>query len=329
MTETDPFEQHLARSLDARATGVRAPGDVAGAARDRARRRRVGRVGVAAAVVGVVGVAVTAALVRPAGSVVLAPAAPPTSTAPAFAPCQDGDPPRVDPPTPGELASIADGGGVVGSLCRYTNPSSGDPTRDARSALVMQVPLDGGDTAAVAAAVLDADPVASPCAMIDSPVPDQLVVVLSTTEGLRSLPVPFEPCLGVGLAANPATGPEIPRETYAVMSVLSDVLQEAPADARPGRITGTVVLDGGPPGTAPAPVTSGTLHVVGDGTEQRVGIPSDGSFDVVLPAGTYEVYATVPQYLDGGRCNPSNPSTPRVTVTGDRATEVPITCQRR
>lgn len=72
-------------------------------------------------------------------------------------------------------------------------------------------------------------------------------------------------------------------------------------DDESGIIRGHVVLYFGP---RTFPVTSGTLHVVGPGVNRTHALGNDGSFELSVSVGVFDVYANVPQLDDGDRCLP-------------------------
>ena len=90
-----------------------------------------------------------------------------------------------------------------------------------------------------------------------------------------------------------------------------------------GSIRGVVTMYGGPAGATFA-VHAGTLHVVGAGTDLTQPLAGDGSFEVAVPTGRFEVYANVPAYNEGGRCSPQGRDVFR--VRRDEVTEVNIVC---
>jgi hypothetical protein len=89
-----------------------------------------------------------------------------------------------------------------------------------------------------------------------------------------------------------------------------------------GTVTGHLVMAGGPaPGvTVRVP---GTITAVSPSRTQQASAGKDGSFTLVLPAGTYTLSGTSPQYDDGhGKCVAAAP----VTVRQGAVTRADVTC---
>lgn len=110
------------------------------------------------------------------------------------------------------------------------------------------------------------------------------------------------------------------------------ILQVGDATPPDSRITGFVTMDGGPgPGTS-IKVTSGTVHVVGDGVDVSADIEG-AQFSVSVPAGTYRIWATTPQYQDGtAPCPPVEQDTNadgEVVVAPGANVELRISCQMK
>ena len=100
-------------------------------------------------------------------------------------------------------------------------------------------------------------------------------------------------------------------------------------DAAPpeGRVTGLVTMDGGPaPGTS-VKVTEGTVHA--RGLVDRSAPIVAGQFELQLPAGRYDLWATSPQYGDGeADCRPIALPDGLVVEAG-QVVAVAISCQMR
>ena len=87
-----------------------------------------------------------------------------------------------------------------------------------------------------------------------------------------------------------------------------------------GTVTGHVTLDGGPaPGTS-IPVTSGEVKFTGGkGSGGGASISPDGSYELELPSGAYDIEVTSPD-LGGQMCRDA------AGVTGGTVNEIDISC---
>jgi len=91
-------------------------------------------------------------------------------------------------------------------------------------------------------------------------------------------------------------------------------------------VTGLVTMDGGPAGTS-SKVTEGTVQV--SGVVDRSAPIEAGSFELQLPAGRYDIWATSPQYGDGkAECHPVDLPNGLVVEPG-QLVQVAISCQMR
>lgn len=100
-------------------------------------------------------------------------------------------------------------------------------------------------------------------------------------------------------------------------------------DAAPpeATVTGFVTMDGGPaPGTS-TKVTEGTVHA--RGLVDRTATIVAGQFEMQLPAGRYDLWATSPDYGDGtADCHPTDLPDGLVVKPGQMV-QVAISCQMR
>jgi hypothetical protein len=98
----------------------------------------------------------------------------------------------------------------------------------------------------------------------------------------------------------------------------------APAEAT---VTGLVTMDGGPaPGTS-IKVKEGTVHA--RGLVDRTAPIVSGQFEMHLPAGHYDLWATSPEYGDGqADCQPTGLPDGLVVEPG-QVVQVAISCQLR
>lgn len=115
----------------------------------------------------------------------------------------------------------------------------------------------------------------------------------------------------------------------------SGTLRVGDASPPEAHLTGLVTMDGGPaPGTS-IKVTSGEVHVVGDGVDLTTPIEG-GQFELSVPPGTYSVWATTPQYDDGKAECPiaADPdgnfgSGANVLIEAGETMEIRISCQMK
>jgi hypothetical protein len=90
-----------------------------------------------------------------------------------------------------------------------------------------------------------------------------------------------------------------------------------------GTIRGDVTMRGGPDAKT-VPVESGTLHVDGEGVDLSQPLGEHGTFEIAVPRGTFRVFATVPQYNNGGEFGQFD-----VVVRAGGDSEVKLVCQLR
>lgn len=90
------------------------------------------------------------------------------------------------------------------TVCWWSNPSTGDPTQDAKSTLEAEQQLVGGEATELMNALRSADAKEPQCSIIDSPPPLVYEVLISTSAGVRSVSIPDEKCLGFALLDGPA-----------------------------------------------------------------------------------------------------------------------------
>jgi hypothetical protein len=100
-------------------------------------------------------------------------------------------------------------------------------------------------------------------------------------------------------------------------------------DAAPpeATVTGFVTMDGGPaPGTS-IKITEGTVHA--RGIVDRTAPIVSGQFEMHLPAGRYDLWATSPEYGDGqAECQPTDLPDGLALLSG-QVVQVAISCQMR
>lgn len=85
-------------------------------------------------------------------------------------------------------------------------------------------------------------------------------------------------------------------------------------------------MTGGPLGTPDTKITSGKVTAVrSDGLDRTVLISAAGSFTLKLPAGTWTLTASTPQYNRGSPCGAAAP----LHVTSGQDTSYTLACQRR
>ena len=91
------------------------------------------------------------------------------------------------------------------------------------------------------------------------------------------------------------------------------------------QVRGSLREVGGPSGAADTPI-SGTVRFTGAGHTFTAAAGGDGSFTLSLPAGTYDVVGTSPQWGDGnGRCLADGP----VVVKDTGLTGIVVACPRK
>jgi hypothetical protein len=262
--------------------------------------------------------------------------------------------------------TLPDGGGdfsVEGFGATSCNPDEGQP---AMQVLPIQAAYDQtpqspyekvtatGDldvTVPVGAGIDFQVTLTSPADLPLDPCPDYQILVGSRmdTHGLNCAAVPYvdaagRPYLpaGVGVAfAMHADGLDAPLYSPKFLWVLSapghaiahGILRVGDAAPPDGRLTELVTMDGGPAPGVSQKVTDGEVHVVGGDVDLLAAVEG-GQFEVAVPPGTYQVWATTPQY-DGGSaaCWPldTNGDSTRddVTVTGGSAVTLRISCQMK
>ncbi|MCW2843017.1 MAG: hypothetical protein JWN22_933 [Nocardioides sp.] len=196
------LEQRLHTMLATRAQQARLPAELAVFSRRRARRRRTR----------FVGAGVVLAVVAVLGAVTVVPrlvtsTAKPGTTDPSSCPSTPLDTSR-------RLPTIEQ---VVGqqiqrvTLCRFTNPSTGDANADRMFELTDEVALSDDEIAAVQSAFAVAEATGQECFRIDSPPPVSVTVRLQDRAGsLWSVSVPLETCLGLDLGDGHYTAPHLP-----------------------------------------------------------------------------------------------------------------------
>jgi hypothetical protein len=92
-----------------------------------------------------------------------------------------------------------------------------------------------------------------------------------------------------------------------------------------GTLTGHLYGVGGPAPGAPRP-WPGTVTLTGSGVRRDIQVSADGSFSVLVPAGTYTMAGRSPRYGSGaGGCRADGPA----TVTAGHRTSADVLCQMR
>lgn len=123
---------------------------------------------------------------------------------------------------------------------------------------------------------------------------------------------------GVGGLCEPG-GAAIVAEVLPITS--EDDESDSAPDAVPGTVTGTITLDGGPAPGVTMPLTAGEVTFTSrDGaTGAGTSINPDGTYEIELPPGAYDIEVTSPEYR-GLTCRDG------AGVTGGTVNEINISC---
>ncbi|MCW2793130.1 MAG: hypothetical protein JWO76_2228, partial [Nocardioides sp.] len=198
------LEERLHDTLTTRAQQARVPAELAVSSRRRARRRRARFVG-AGVVLAVVAVLGVVTVVPPLLTSTLRPE--PGTTDPMSCPATPVDTSRRLP----TIEQVVDRPIERVTLCRFTNPSTGDPNVDRTFELTDEAALSDDAVSAVQSAFAAARAAEPECFWIDSPPPVSVTVRLQDQAGrLWTVSVPLENCLGLDLGDGHYAAPQLP-----------------------------------------------------------------------------------------------------------------------